>query len=105
MDENNSSQDETGNERSRMASEQVQSGQSPWKRLLYMFLFLVILNIAELIILVIVVAQFIGYLATGQTNQYLRQFSRSLAKYIGDAIRYVTFCSEDKPFPFRPWPE
>ena len=70
-----------------------------------MLLFVVILNIAELIILVVVIVQFISYLATGKTNQYLREFSKSMANYARETIRFLTFCSEEKPFPFRSWPD
>jgi hypothetical protein len=42
---------------------------------------------------------------SGQTNENLRFFGASLATYIYQALMFVTYNSDEKPFPFAPWPE
>ncbi|TDJ69501.1 MAG: DUF4389 domain-containing protein [Proteobacteria bacterium] len=39
-------------------------------------------------------------LFTGETNEKLRHLGHNLAAYIYQAIRYLTFATEERPFPF-----
>lgn len=78
--------------------------ENPWLRLLYLILFAVIFNIAELVFFVVVIIQFICKVATGQVNDRLRAFGHNLAVYARDIIDYMTFYNDRKPFPFRAWP-
>ena len=76
-----------------------------WMRLVYMFLFAIILNLAELVVAFIVVVQFVTKLFTGQVNQQLAEFGDGLASYFRQMIAFLTFHTDDKPFPFAPWPQ
>lgn len=76
-----------------------------WIRGLYMLLFLVIYSLAEIIIAAVVVFQFVSKIITGNANQRLLNFGQSLSTYIYQTMRYFTYNSEDKPFPFGQWPE
>jgi len=76
-----------------------------WMRLVYMLLFAIVLNLAELVVAVIAVVQFVSRLVSGQINQQLAEFGEGLAAYFRQIIGFLTFHSEDKPFPFAPWPE
>ena len=52
----------------------------------------------------ILIAQFIFSLITGEDNINLRKFGHSLSIYIFDTLKFLTYASEEKPFPFADWP-
>jgi len=79
--------------------------KSTWLRFLYMILFAIIFNIAEVIVVVVVVVQFIAKLFTGDVHERLQGFGDSIALYIAEIIRYLTFHTEEVPFPFGDWPK
>jgi len=76
-----------------------------WLRLVFMLVFAAVLQLASLIMWVLVGAQFLFSLITGQDNSHLRQFGSSLSRYIFDVLRFLTYSSEEKPFPFADWPQ
>lgn len=78
--------------------------QSTWIRLLYMILFVVFLHVAELVAGVVMAVQFLSKLFTGKTNEPLGSFGRSLGIYLSEVVWFLTFHSEDMPYPCRPWP-
>lgn len=80
------------------------SGQQ-WSRLIIMLAFIICLQVASFAVSVLVILQFFFTLITGSNNQNLKQFADTLSQYIYQAVRYVTYCSEEKPFPFAPWPD
>lgn len=75
-----------------------------WLRALYMVLFGVIYNVAEIVLLAVVVLQFLLTLFTGKTNQRLLSFGEALSTFVYQIFRFLTYNTEDKPFPFGPWP-
>ena len=77
---------------------------SSWKRLLYMILFGVLYNVAEMVLVIVVVLQFFSNLFTGSTNVYLLSFGKQLSLYIYAVMKYLTYNSEQLPFPFSEWP-
>lgn len=76
-----------------------------WIRLLYMVVFGVLTTIARLVIVVIAILQFLLVLVTGDDNSNLRNAGQTIAKWTLQAYYFLTFASEDKPFPFDDWPE
>lgn len=75
-----------------------------WFRLLYMILFALCLQVASVVMWVLVMLQFIFALLTGQDNEKLRAFGKSLSEYIYDVLQFLTYNDEEKPFPFSDWP-
>lgn len=76
--------------------------RSTWTRLLFMVISLVIVWLASL---VVVVLGFLMVLFTGEVNRELRSVGQSLAAYIYENIRFLTFNTDDRPFPFgNKWP-
>jgi hypothetical protein len=75
-----------------------------WLRGLYMLLFVVIYHIAEFVVGAVVLLQFIFTLVSGDTNARLLRFGQSLSLYIYQMLRFLSFNSEDMPFPFNDWP-
>ena len=76
-----------------------------WTRLVYMFLFAVVLYLALLVVAFVAVVQFLFKLFSGQINQQLAEFGEGLAGYFRQMIAFLTFHTEDKLFPFAPWPQ
>lgn len=75
-----------------------------WLRLLFMLLFAGLLQVAGIIMWIVVGLQFIFSLITGQDNLNLRRFGHSLSTYIYQSLQFLTYNSEEKPFPFADWP-
>ena len=75
-----------------------------WLRLVFMLLFALLLQVATAIMWVLVILQFLFSLVTGRDNDKLRAFGSSLSSYIHDSLRFLTYNSEEKPFPFSDWP-
>ena len=76
-----------------------------WVRLFYMVVFVVIVNIAQLAIAAIVVVQFLLRLATGEVHERLRTLGGTLGAYVHQIIAFLTYHSEDMPYPFGDWPK
>lgn len=76
-----------------------------WLRGLHMLIFLIAYNIAEIIIVLLAVFQFICALITGRANEPLLRFGKNLSVYVEDIFEFLTFNSEVRPFPFEPWPD
>lgn len=76
-----------------------------WMRGLYIVIFTVIFSITEVLLAAVVVFQFLATLFTGETNARLRAFGLGLAAFIYQIVAFATFNSDERPFPFGPWPE
>ncbi len=78
---------------------------STWLRGLFILLFTVLLGLAKFITGMIVLFQFGHTLITRQTNPQLLAWGASLAAYIQSVLLYLTYNTDDKPFPFADWPD
>ena len=76
-----------------------------WTRGLYMLLFVLAYNLAEAAIVLTAIFQFFCALITGTVNEPLLQFSKNATAYIKQVLEFLTFNSEERPFPFNPWPD
>jgi len=83
---------------------QNMTASETWLRGLFMLLFIFLLVVARVVTGAVVVIQFLFTVFTGQCNDNLREFGASLAMYVYQALLFVTYNSENKPFPFAPWP-
>ncbi|HEX7027049.1 MAG TPA: DUF4389 domain-containing protein [Gammaproteobacteria bacterium] len=75
-----------------------------WIRLIYMLIFAALLHLAGLVMWVLCALQFIFSLLTGKDNGNLRSLGSSIATFVHQALDYVSYNTESKPFPFAPWP-
>jgi len=75
-----------------------------WLRVLFMALFLLIYGVAEVLLTAVVLLQIVFVLVTGDRNERLTAFGKSLSLFVYEIILYWTYNSEDKPFPFASWP-
>ena len=79
------------------------SGET-WIRLAYMLLFILLLMAARLIITLVVLVQFLVVLVSGSDNENLRNLGQGLGKWVYQCVMFLTFNSDNKPFPFDEWP-
>lgn len=77
---------------------------STWLRLLFMVLFLALWGISRVVVFAVVVVQFLWVLVGGKTSARLAVFGQSLATYSYQIVMYLTFNTEEQPFPFSDWP-
>ena len=75
-----------------------------WLRGLFMALFLLIYGVAEILLTAVVLLQFLFVLISGEKNERLTGFGKSLSLFVYQIILYWTYNSEEKPFPFASWP-
>ena len=75
-----------------------------WTRLLYMILFVVAFNLAELIIVFTVLLQFLSKLFSGKYIDQLSTLGEGLSLYLAQIIRFLTYSSEVMPYPLGNWP-
>ncbi len=81
------------------------TSRSTWIRVIYMILFAVIFNIVELVIAVVAVVQFLATLFTGKVNQQLQALGQGVGAYVNEVTQFLTYHTDDKPYPFAPWPK
>ncbi|MBN4061366.1 DUF4389 domain-containing protein [bacterium AH-315-G11] len=75
-----------------------------WKRLLFMILFTMLYSAAEVVLAVVVLYQFLSLLITGNKNEKVLSFGAQISTYAYQVFSYLTFNTEDKPFPMSDWP-
>ena len=78
--------------------------QSTWKRGLYMLLYIIFSRIAEIVLGVVILFQFLLKLFTGETNDRLLKLGQQLSTYLYQVFQFLTFNTEYHPYPFGAWP-
>lgn len=81
------------------------TSRNVWMRALYMIILMVAHYGAMIVLGLVVVFQFLVILFTGSANAQLLRLGQNLTRYIADILRFETFNSEDRPFPFSDWPD
>lgn len=86
-------------------TETVTPGRRPtWIRGAWMIGFMAALALAQTLVNLMAVVQFIWLLIAGEPNARLAAFGQSLAEWTAETVRFLSMASEDKPFPCRDWP-
>lgn len=79
--------------------------RTTWLRLLFMIIFVFLYGVSRVVVGAVVVLQFFWVLFTGETNERLKMLGQSLAAYTYQIIRYLTYNTDSRPFPFDDdWP-
>lgn len=81
------------------------SRRDTWLRLFYILVLGLIYSVAEIVVIAVVVVQWGFVLFTGRRNARLAPFAAQLSRFCYDLLRYLTYTSDYKPFPFAPWAE
>lgn len=95
---------EEGNRTGNPIEENLKS-RSTWIRLAFMAISALLLSVTSLVGSIVVVLGFFWVLFTGEVNRQIQQVGQSIAAYVYELIRYLTFNTDEKPFPMGgDWP-
>lgn len=79
--------------------------RSTWLRLFFMVVVTLLYAVSCVVMGAVVVVQFFWVLFTAKSNVKLQELGESLATYTYQVIRYLSFNTEERPFPFdADWP-
>ena len=85
--------------------EQNLKRRSTWLRLIFMIVFVAIYALTRVVFGAVVIFQFLWVLFTAETNKNLTELGQSLSTYTYQIMRYLSFNSDEKAFPFdKEWP-
>lgn len=79
--------------------------RSAWLRGLYMLIFMFFLGVAKFVTFVVILVQFVKVLFSADTNQKLLGFGESLSQYQYQILMFLTYNTEQQPYPMSDWPE
>ena len=77
---------------------------SAWLRLLFILLFAAIYSVAEMVLAAVVLFQFLCVLFTGKRNDKVLSLGAQISTFAYQVFRYLTYNSDERPFPFADWP-
>jgi len=75
-----------------------------WIRGLFMLLMAFAFQVCGTVICIVTVIQFVMTLLNGTPNLRLVSFGRSMGRYLQQIVDFLTFATEEIPFPFNDWP-
>ncbi|WP_409277805.1 DUF4389 domain-containing protein [Pseudomonas defluvii] len=73
-------------------------------RILWMLVFLIVWQLAELLLGGLILVQLVYRLIYGAPSASLMNFGDSLSQYLAQIGRFGSFHSDQKPWPFADWP-
>lgn len=76
-----------------------------WKRGLFMLVFAIISGVTKLLVSLVAVFQFFTVLFKGQINEAVIPFGQNLSSYTYQITLFLTFNTDDMPFPFMDFPD
>jgi hypothetical protein len=86
-------------------SDDVLQSKATWQRLLFMLIMWVLFCLCVSVAAVVIVLQFFWVLINGEPKDELSAVGRQLGDYGKEIALYMTFNTEERPFPFdRDWP-
>lgn len=78
---------------------------SIWMRGLVMIAMAIFFAIAETLLFAMAVVQFFWVLFAKEKNVAISDFGASLSDWISQVVKFQTFATEDRPFPWGDWPK
>ena len=75
-----------------------------WIRGLFMLLMALVYHVSGTVIFFVTVIQFVMMLLADKPNVRLVSFGRSMGRYLQQVVNFLTFVTEEMPFPFNDWP-
>ena len=83
----------------------VERGAEPlWQRFIYMLVFWLLAYVAFCLSIFLAGVQLILLAISKGKNAELQVFSRNLIQYVWECLAFITFSTEEKPFPFGKCP-
>jgi hypothetical protein len=85
-------------------SESPTNKRNIWIRGLFMLLMALAYHVSGTVMFAVSLIQFLIVLVNGEPNARMASFGRSLARYYRQIVNFLTFATEEIPFPFNDWP-
>ncbi len=76
---------------------------STWKRIFFMLVFTVIVGLVRILLWAVILLQVASALLTGSANENILNFGRTLSAYLYHILLFLTYNTEQLPFPFADW--
>lgn len=76
---------------------------SVWLRGLWMILFAIFFGLAEALLWLLAIVQFLWLLFAKEKNVPIAEFGEDVADWVARITKFQTGATEDKPFPFTKW--
>lgn len=73
-------------------------------RVVYTVLFYFVYHLAELVLIAITVTQTLFVVFSGESQPDIKRFSAQFAEFLRQMAAYMTWATEQKPYPFIEWP-
>ena len=73
-------------------------------RILYMLLFALVFWVVSWVLVVTALAQLLVRVLSGRPSPELTRFGRALARYTGQVVEYLTFVTDQVPYPVGAFP-
>ncbi|MBK0397954.1 DUF4389 domain-containing protein [Limibaculum sp. M0105] len=86
------------------ASEPRRDRKPVWIRGAFMLFFLAAFSLAQGLLAATAVIQFLSLLIAGSPNAFLVDFGKSLGRWLDQTAKFQSAASEERPFPWAPWP-
>lgn len=74
-----------------------------WKRLFFMLVFSIIISLVRILLWAVIILQVVSTLLTGSSNRNILNFGKNLSVYLYHILLFMTFTSDQLPFPFANW--
>lgn len=87
-----------------MNESRIQKNESILLRILWMLAYLVVWQVAELVLAAVVLIQLVYRLFYGAPSLSLMNLGDSLSQFLAQIGRFGTFHTDQKPWPFADWP-
>jgi len=78
-------------------------GNNVWMRGLWMLILALMFALAETVLAVVAVVQFLWILFAKEKNELLMDFGHDLGTWLQDVARFQSGATEAKPFPWKKW--
>lgn len=79
--------------------------QAFWFRLIFMLVFWVVMNIALTVFGALVLVVGVVRFLSKYELQTLTSWLKGVGAFLGQIFGFLSFATEEKPFPFQPWPQ
>ncbi len=76
---------------------------STWKRIFFMLIFAAIGGLVRMLVWAVILLQIASVLFTGKPNDNVLKFGRSLSLYTYHILSFLTFNTDNLPYPFAEW--
>ncbi|MDO8844018.1 MAG: DUF4389 domain-containing protein [Methylicorpusculum sp.] len=76
---------------------------STWKRIVFIMLFAIIVGLVRVVLWGIILLQIAYTLLTGNSNKNILDLGKKLAAYLYHILLFLTFNTDEMPFPFSDW--